>query len=152
MKNKKLISCCTLALCMVFALSLTAFAASESIDGGSGSWYGGIIEAADEKDNRIYSKVWDHKVDGRRYTVTVWVKDDNGDKDSVTGTTNAVDAAGEVKVTKIASYDHWYRPNKAGYKDLSIVTSRAANADSSMLDPSTPTSFEVELWDEVRDK
>ncbi|HHW71262.1 MAG TPA: hypothetical protein GX392_08050 [Clostridiales bacterium] len=132
-----------MALSVCAALPVVAFAASESIDGGSGSWHGGI----DESVQKIYSKVWDHKVDGRRYTVTVWVQDDNGDKDSVTGTTNGVDAAGEVKVTKTASYDHIFTPNKAGYKNLSIVTSRSGNTDT-QLAPGTPTLYEVELWDE----
>ena len=100
MKTGKRILSCLFALSICAAMSVVAFAASESIDNGSGSWYGGI------DNHTIYSKVWDHVVDGRRYNVTVWVQDDNGDKDSVTGTTNGVDAAGEVKVTKTASYDH----------------------------------------------
>ena len=123
-------------------MPVVAFAASESIDGGSGSWYGGI-----DSNHKIYSKVWDHKVDGRRYSVTVWVKDDNGDKDSVTGTTNGVDAAGEVKVTKTASYDHIFTPNKAGYKDLTVVVSRSAGADVKVA-PAAPSSYEVELWED----
>lgn len=143
MKAKKRILSGLLALCVCAALSVVAFAASESIDGGSGSWYGGI----DKNVQQIYSKVWDHEVDGRRYTVTVWVQDDNGDKDSVTGTTNGVDDEGEVKVTKTASYDHIFKPNKAGYKDLSIVTSRSAATDT-QLAPETAASYEVELWDE----
>lgn len=118
MKKRKRILSGLLAVAICAALPVVAFAASESIDGGSGSWYGGI----DDDTQKIYSKVWDHKVDGRRYNVTVWVSDDNGDKDSVTGTTNGVDAAGEVKVTKTASYDHIFTPNKSGYKDLTVVT------------------------------
>lgn len=143
MKTRKRILSGLLTLSVCAALSTVAFAASESIDGGSGSWYGGT----DKGEQKIYSKVWDHKVDGRRYTVTVWVVDDNGDKDSVTGTTNGVDAEGEVKVTKTASYDHIFTSNKAGYKDLSVVTSRSGGTDT-QLAPGTLTSYEVELWDE----
>ena len=69
----------------------------------------------------VYSKVWDHKVDGRRYHATVWVKDDNGDRDEVTGTTNGVDTL--AVIVKTASYDHWFTPNKAGYKNFSVITS-----------------------------
>ena len=77
MKTRKRILSGLLTLSVCAALSTVAFAASESIDGGSGSWYGGI----DKGEQKIYSKVWDHKVDGRRYTVTVWVVNDNGAKE-----------------------------------------------------------------------
>lgn len=114
LKNKIISS---LLLASVLITPIAVYAASESLDGGSGSWYGGI-------DNHVvYSKVWDHKVDGRRYHATVWVMDDNGDRDEVTGTTNGVDAAGEVIVTKTASYNRWFTPNKAGYKNFSVITS-----------------------------
>ncbi|WP_283619253.1 hypothetical protein [Flavonifractor plautii] len=142
MKTGKRILSCLFALSICAAMSVVAFAASESIDNGSGSWYGGI------DNHTIYSKVWDHVVDGRRYNVTVWVQDDNGDKDSVTGTTNGVDAAGEVKVTKTASYDHIFTPNKAGYKDLTVMVTRSGMADM-QLAADTSSSFEVELWDEM---
>ena len=128
MKAGKRILCSLLAVCVCVAAPMVVFAASESIDGGSGSWYGGI-----DDNQKIYSKVWDHKVDGRRYTVTVWVADDNGDKDSVTGTTNGVNDEGEVKVTKTASHDHIFIPNKAGYKDLSIVTSRSGITNTQVM-------------------
>lgn len=141
-KTRKRILSALLAASICAAMPVVAFAASESIDGGSGSWYGGI-----DSNHKIYSKVWDHKVDGRRYSVTVWVKDDNGDKDSVTGTTNGVNAAGEVKVTKTASYDHVFTPNKAGYKNLTVVVSRSAGADVKVA-PAAPSSYEVELWED----
>ncbi len=144
MKIRKRILSGLLAVSLCAAMPLVAFAASESIDNGAGSWYGGI----DEENSKVFSKVWDHTVDGRRYNVTVWVTDDNGDKDSVTGTTNGVDAAGEVKVTKTASYDHWFTPNRAGYKDLTVVVSRSADAGVK-LSPGVPSSYEVELWEEV---
>jgi len=134
-----------LLLASLFITSIVAYAASESIDGGSGSWYGGITSS-----HVVYSKVWDHKVDGRRYNVTVWVKDDNGDRDEVTGTTNGVNAAGEVKVTKTASYDHWFTPNKAGYKDLSVITNYSMGNYNEMYIAPTPTEFEVNLWDELQ--
>lgn len=140
LKNKIISS---LLLASVLGTSIVAYAASESLDGGSGSWYGGI-------DNHVvYSKVWDHKVDGRRYHATVWVKDDNGDRDEVTGTTNGVDEDGEVKVTKTASYDHWFTPNKAGYKNFSIITNYSMDYEE-MNTATTPAEFEVNLWDELQ--
>lgn len=106
-----------LAVCvMVMVFSVVVMAASESLDGSRCTWYGGI-----DDEDVIYSKVWDHIVDGTRYTVTVWAMDDNGDKDSRTGTTNGVDADGEVIVTKDATYDHLITPNKCGYKEFSPV-------------------------------
>lgn len=143
MKTRKRILGGLLAVSICVALPIVAFAASKSIDGGSGSWYGGI-----DNNKQIYSKVWDHVVDGRRYKVTVWVSDDTGDKDSVTGTTNGIDEAGEVKVTKTASHDHIFTRNKAGYKDLTVVTSRSSMANTELV-PGTPSSFEVELWNGV---
>ncbi|HEW2234953.1 TPA: hypothetical protein V0M64_000573 [Streptococcus pneumoniae] len=140
LKNKIIGS---LLLASVLITPIAVYAASESLDGGSGSWYGGI-------DNHVvYSKVWDHKVDGRRYHATVWVKDDNGDRDEVTGTTNGVDAAGEVIVTKIASYDHWFTPNKAGYKNFSVITSYSMDYNE-MNNAPTPAELEVNLWDELQ--
>lgn len=130
-----------LSMCAVPVVAFAAGSSSESFDAGCGSWYGGITT-----NHTIYSKVWDRKEDGRRYTVTVWVQDDKGYKDTVTGTTNGVDAAGEVKVTKTASYNNIFAPNRAGYKDLSISTTRSGDSDTKLTD--TQTSFEVELWDE----
>ncbi|UEA31929.1 hypothetical protein [Granulicatella elegans] len=122
---------------------IVAYAAKESLDGGSGTWLGGI-------DNHVvYSKVWDNKVDGRRYHVTVWVKDDNGDKDELTGTTYGVKEAGEVKITKTASYDHWFTPNKAGYKNFSVITNYSMDYNEMDTAP-TPAELEVNLWDELQ--
>lgn len=112
--NKSVVSVIT-ACMIVTSFTAVAMAASASLDGEKCTWYGGISE------KKIYSKVWDREKDGRRYNVTVWVKDDNGDTDSRTGTTSGVDAAGEVKVTKTATYDHPFKANKSGYKDFSIV-------------------------------
>lgn len=134
-----------LLLASLFITSIVAYAASESFDGGSGYWYGGITD-----NHVIYSKVWDRKVDGRRYNVTVWVKDDNGDRDEVTGTTNGVDAAGEVKVTKTASYNHLFTPNKAGYKNLSVITNYSMDNYNEMYIAPIPTEFEANLWDELQ--
>lgn len=140
LKNKIISS---LLLAGVLVTSITVYAASESLDGGSGAWYGGIDKHV------VYSKVWDRKVDGRRYHATVWVKDDNGDRDEVTGTTNGVDAAGEVKVTKTASYDHWFTPNKAGYKNFSVITNYSMDYNEMDTAP-TPAELEVNLWDELQ--
>ncbi|HFZ7228094.1 MULTISPECIES: hypothetical protein [Bacillota] len=140
LKNKIISS---LLLSSVLITPIAAYAASESLDGGSGSWYGGI-------DNHVlYSKVWDHKADGRRYHATVWVKDDNGDRDEVTGTTNGIDADGEVIVTKSASYDHFFTPNKAGYKDYAVITNRSMDYNEMSTAP-TPVELEVDLWDELQ--
>lgn len=141
LKNKIISS---LLLASVLVTPIAAYAASKSLDGGSGSWYGGI-------DNHVvYSKVWDHKVDGRRYHATVWVKDDNGDRDEVTGTTNGVDADGEVIVTKTASHDHWFTPNKAGYKDFSVITKNYSMDYNEMNTAPAPAELEVNLWDELQ--
>ena len=120
MKNNLIRKCISgLAVGMVMmSFSAVAFAASESINGGLAEWYGGI----DDDSNKIYSKVWDLKNDGIRYNVTVWVQDDNGDKSTKVGTTSGVKAAGEVKVTKTATYDHWLTTNKCGYKNVNIIS------------------------------
>ena len=136
LKNKIISS---LLLTSILVTPIMAYAASESLDAGSGSWYGGIDKHV------VYSKIWDHKRDGRRYHATVWVKDDNGDRDEVTGTTNGIDKKGEVKVTKIASYDHWFTPNKAGYKNFAVVTNYR------MMDTvPNHTELEVNLWNELQ--
>lgn len=117
MNIKKRVLCGLMSLAIVAAIPVVALAAnsSESIDGSRASWYGGISSG------KIYSKVWDHVVDGRRYTVTVWAQDDNGHKDSVRGTTNGVNADGQVIVTKTATYNHLFVHNKCGYKNVSYV-------------------------------
>ncbi len=129
-----------LLICMVL-VPVTIFAGSRSIDGGSGSWYGGI----DENTDTIYSKVWDHKVDGRRYQVTVWAMDDTGYRDEVTGTTTGVDARGEVIVTKKATHNRLLRKNECGFKDLSIITSYGFRIeDYNSLNTITELQFEIE--------
>ena len=107
----------TVAMCLTFSgVVMAADSSREVIDDDRASWYGGITDK-----DIIYSKVWDHKVDGKRYKVTVWVKNDNGSKEEKRGTTSGVDEAGEVKITKDATYDHLFTTNKAGYKNLEII-------------------------------
>lgn len=116
--NVKRIICVLLVACILVAIPIIAYAYNESsLDGGRASWYGGI-----NSNDKIYSKVWDHKVDGRRYHVTVWVQDDNGNKTTKTGTTNGVDSAGQVIATRKATYNHLFATNKSGYKNLSMIT------------------------------
>lgn len=136
LKNKAMMSGVLLA--SIFVSPMAMYAASQSLDSGSATWYGGVYN-----ESLVYSKLWDHVVDGRRYQVTVWVADDTGDKDELTGQTTDVDAAGQVKLTKPATYEHKTVPNRAGYKDFAILQGKTP-----FLDDGTPTELEVELWDE----
>ena len=131
-----------LAIALIMSLAIVAFAASSNsvqLDGGDATWYGGITDK-----DVVYSKVWDHYVDQVRYTVTVWVQNDKGDKYSRTGTTYGVNEQGEVKVTCAATNDNPYVACKAGYKDFKAVDINGN--DLSSTSRSAPVSYEIELW------
>ncbi|WP_110114472.1 hypothetical protein [Bacillus sp. CGMCC 1.16541] len=103
-----------LAACvMTLGFSTVAMAASESLNGGGATWYGG-----ENADGILYSKLWDRKSDGIVYSVTVWVTDDKGTTSQKSGTTSGVDAAGEVKVTRASTHSNPFVPERTGYKDF----------------------------------
>lgn len=133
LKNKAM---SVVLLTSIFVSPMAMYAASQSLDSGNATWYGGIYN------DLVYSKLWDHVVDGRRYQVTVWVADDTGDRDELTGKTTDVDAAGQVKITKPATYKYKIFPNRAGYKDFVVLPERTL-----FLDDGTPTELEAEFWD-----
>ena len=110
---KSLVAACAAA--MVFAVPV--FAASESLNNGGATWKGG-----ENSDGILYSQVQDNAVDGIRYSVTVWVKSDNGSKSEKSGTTSGVGADGQVKVTRAATHSNPFVAEKCGYKDLVCVS------------------------------
>ena len=103
-----------IAACMMTAgFSVVAMAASESLNGGGATWSGG-----ENADGILFSQLRDNKNDGIVYDITVWVTDDKGVTSQKAGTTNAVGAAGQVKVTRAATHSNPFVADKAGYKDF----------------------------------
>lgn len=93
-----------------------AFAASESLNGGSATWSGGVNSS-----NILYSQVVDNKSDGLRHSVTVWVENDKGTRNERQGVTSGVGEAGKVYTQVGATDDSIFVPNKCGYKNYSVV-------------------------------
>lgn len=116
MKFKKCITSVLTACAITSALTIAAMAASESLNGGGATWYGG-----EDSENILFSKIWDNASDGLRYNATVWVQDDKGGKSEITGTTTGVGASGEVKVTRGATHSNPFVAEKSGYKNFSVV-------------------------------
>lgn len=109
-----------LAACMVSSIvTITALAASESINGGGATWYGG-----EDSEGILFSKVWDNKADGIVYDCTVWVQDDKGNKSEKSGTTSGVEEAGEVKVTRASTHSNPFVPEKCGYSKATAVAAK----------------------------
>jgi hypothetical protein len=118
MNNKivKKVAVVATLLTMSLGMSLTAFAASESLNGGGATWSGG-----ENSDGILYSQVRDNTNDGLRYKVTVWVKSDDGVKKSKTGTTSGVGKKGQVRISKASTHNNPFVKEKAGYKNLLVV-------------------------------
>lgn len=129
-----------LAVIIVSIMALHVYAEDKMIliDDGKGCWHGGI----DDETNTVYSKIWDQTLDHRVYKATVWVKDATGGGDEKTGTTDGLNALGEVKVVCEAKYS-LFSKNKAGYKNLSVVDLNARQAY--LRDTTAPSSFEAEF-------
>ena len=139
MKHRKLVlGLIAVSIASTMAFSVHAEDTRISIDGGNGSWHGGV----DEKENEVYSKIWDHVVDGRAYQATVWVKNALGKGDENPGKTYGVNKAGELKVTYPAAYS-LFSKNKAGYKDRVVVDAYARQ--KYQKDTTAPSSFEAEF-------
>jgi hypothetical protein len=112
---KKVVTSLLAACMMSLTFSVVAMAASESLNGGGATWYGG-----EDADGILYSKLWDNASDGLVYTVTVWVTDDKGGTSQKTGTTTAVGEPGEVKVIRAATHSNPFVAEKCGYKDFVV--------------------------------
>lgn len=109
-----------LTACLVSSIvTITALAASESINGGGATWYGG-----EDSEGILFSKVWDNKADGIVYDCLVWVQDDKGTRSEIAGTTNAVGEPGEVKVTRAATHSNPFVAEKTGYRYANAVAAR----------------------------
>lgn len=129
-----------LTVCIVSTMALPVHAEDTrvSLDGGNGSWHGGITD-----DNTVcYSKIWDHVVNHEAFKATVWVQDALGSKTQKTGQTTGINADGEVKVTCKPQFSY-FNKNKSGYKDLTIVDLNARQAYR--MDMTAPSSFEAEF-------
>ena len=108
------------AACMMTAgFSVVAMAASKSLNNGGATWYGG-----EDGDGILYSKLWDNESDGLQYKVRVWVQDDKGQKSEKTGTTDAVEEAGEVKVTRASTHSNPFVAEKSGYNDFEVISTK----------------------------
>ena len=112
---KKTITSLLAGITLTSVVSVAAMAASQSLNGGTATWYGG------EADNIIYSKIHDNLNDGLRHKATVWVENDKGNRNEKTGTTNGVGARGEVKTTIGATHSNPFVKEKSGYKNYSVV-------------------------------
>jgi hypothetical protein len=100
---------------MTFGFSMVTLAASQSLNGGGATWYGG-----EDSDGILYSKLYDNKADGVNYSVTVWVTDDKGNTSQKSGTTSAVGSAGQVKVTRASTHFNPFVTEKSGYKNFVV--------------------------------
>ena len=107
------------------------------VDDGMGSWHGGVTE------NRsiVYSYIWDHTVDDRAYSATVWVRNSFWEKKEKPGVTYGINEDGELRVEYTATINPFDK-NKAGYKDFSVVNLKSRQV---LKDTATPTSFEAEF-------
>lgn len=139
MKYRKFIST-LLAVAMISTMTLEVHAEDSriSLDGGNGSWHGGVTDDG----VTVYSKIWDHVVNNEAFKATVWVKDALGRREEKTGETYGVNKEGELKITCEAVYSP-FNKNKAGYKDLSIVKVNARQVYR--RDMTAPSSFEAEF-------
>ena len=139
MKHRKLVlGLIAMSIASTMAFPVHAEDTQISIDGGNGSWHGGV----DESENLVYSKIWDHVFDNHAYQATVWVKNALGKGDENPGRTYGINEAGELKVTYAATYSPFSK-NKAGYKDLVIVDTYARQ--KYLKDTTAPSSFEAEF-------
>lgn len=112
---KKRILSIIFAAVICLSVPVVAFAASESICDGNGTWHGGFTTINDEE--YIYSKICDNVEDGYRYNGTVWAKNDKGHKKTLTSYTTDKGNAGAFQVTQIATHETIFA-NKCGYKDV----------------------------------
>ncbi|CDF58770.1 hypothetical protein [Thermobrachium celere] len=115
MNFKKLTSSLLLIMLMTVIL---VFGASESLNNGGATWSGGI------RDNIVFSQIVDNKVDGLAYKATVWVQNDEGTRNEVTGRTTGFGESGKIYVQIGATYKHIFEPNRAGYKNLEIINAK----------------------------
>ena len=104
---------------LVVTSSVTAFAASEVLNGGGAKWSGG-----ENADGILYSQVEDMKDDGVAYEATVWCQSDDGQRSEKFGTTNAVGKKGRVRTTRAATHDDFFEPERCGYKNYKAVAAK----------------------------
>lgn len=107
------------SLVLVGMMSGVAMAASQVLNGGGATWYGG-----EDADDILFSKLWDNAADGIKYDVIVWCTDDKGGTSQKSGTTSGVGAAGEVKVIRASTHANPFVAEKCGYKNF---VARTAN-------------------------
>lgn len=116
MKINKKLSSVLASFMMVMILSVTAMAASQSLNGGGATWSGG-----ENEDKIIYSKLVDNKADNIKYSVRVWVKSDDGVKKEKSGTTSGTGSAGKVYVSKGATHKNPFVGETCGYNNFIAV-------------------------------
>jgi hypothetical protein len=113
MKIRRRLVCFVYVCTAILIFSASVFAATESLNGGGATWYGG-----ENTDEVLFSILRDNYVDGIRFKVTVWVKNDKKVKKEKTGITNGVGKKGEVKVTMASTHSNPFVPERTGYKDF----------------------------------
>lgn len=104
---------------MTLGLSVSALAASQSLNGGGATWSGG-----ENSSSIVYSQIVDNANDGLRHKATVWVENDEGNYKSKTGTTTGVGKSGRVRITVGASHSNPFKAEKAGYKNYVVVKTK----------------------------
>jgi hypothetical protein len=114
-KLKKGVTSLLAAGVITSVFTVAAMAASESLNGGGATWYGG-----ENADGILYSQLRDNASDGVVYSVTVWVKDDKGGLSEKSGTTTGVGTAGQVSVTRGATHANPFVAEKCGYKNFVV--------------------------------
>lgn len=131
-----------LAIALIMSMAVVTFALTDKsmqLDEGNATWYGGITDK-----HIVYSKLWDHYVDKVRYSVTVWVQNDKGEKFPKLGITDGINEQGEVKITCAATNSSLFATCKAGYKNFKRVDLDGNDLHSRAK--SAPVSYEIELW------
>ena len=113
--KKAMVYVCTVVT--LFGTTTAVYAgASKTLNGGGAKWTGG-----ETSDGFLYSNLYDEKVDGIKYSVTVWVDPDWGSKKEKSGETTAKGKKGRVHVKKSATHKNPLIVEKCGYKNLKAI-------------------------------
>lgn len=104
------------ALVICLSVPVVAFAESESVDDGNGTWYGGFETVKGTE--YVFSKICDEVEDGYKYNATVWAKNDKGHQKTKTGSTDGLGDEYALKTRIASTYDSWFAVNECGYKNV----------------------------------
>ena len=113
--KKAMVYVCTVAT--IFGATTAVYAgAAKVLNGGGAKWTGG-----ETSDGILYSNLYDEKVDGIKYSVTVWVDPDYSSKKENSGVTTDKGKKGRVHVAKAATHKNPFVAEKCGYKNFKAI-------------------------------